>query len=113
MFSRIVDMLKVHPYAQDGRDKEGSAHGQPQGGSGKKKDGGLSLFESGDSVLLSLDALRAIAKTQNLADEDERRFEAALSRLAGHGLSRIPLRPGQSAAEAVTEALSFLSSSRG
>lgn len=111
MFSRIGDMLKVNPPAPDGGRKDGFAQNRHAQDDHRENKGGESGF-GGDSVLLSLEALRAMAKSQGLAPEDARRFEAALARIAGHGLSRIPLRPGQSAAEAVLKTLSFLSSSR-
>lgn len=111
MFSKIGDMLKVNPPAQDGGRKDGFARGQPQEGGGDRK-GGAQDGENADSVLLSLDALRAMAKTQDLSPDGAKRFEEALLRIASHGLSRIPLRPGQSASDAVLETLSFLSSSR-
>lgn len=112
MFSKIGDMLKVNPPAQDGGRKDGNARGQqPYDNQKGGREESRAPF-SGDSVLLSLDALRAIAKSQALPEKDMQSFEAALARLSGHGLSRIPLRSGQSAAEAVIEALSFLSSAR-
>lgn len=112
MFSRIGDLLKVGSTAPDGGRKEGFAQNRQARGE-NRGDKGEENGSGGDRVLLSLEALRAMAQSQNLPLREARLFEEALARIASHGLSRIPLRPGQSAAEAVDEALSFLSSHAG
>lgn len=111
MFSKIGNMLKVNPSAQDGGRKDG----KPQKDNGQAKDTAHVSVEgggAGDSVVLSLEVLTVLAVEQKLSQPQQQEVANGLRRLASHGLFSIPVQPGSTALEAVRAALSYLSSAR-
>lgn len=107
-FSKIGDLLTVKPASPDGGRKEQQKGSLPRQKRGSGATEGTARSE--DAVILSASALRAMIAAENPADAKD--ILARLARLESHGLASLPLLPGQTAAEAVTEAASFLSSAR-
>ncbi|MDE1151362.1 MAG: hypothetical protein PW788_02400 [Micavibrio sp.] len=104
MFNKIGEMLNPANSRQ-----QGGGQGQ-RGGSQARQQAPAADTAFGDTIFLSIDALRALVREDKSLVKQADELLRRLAQLEQHGLQMIPLSAGQPAAQAITEAFSFLKS---
>jgi len=103
MFNKIGGMLNPNGARQQG--------GQGQrGNTPDRQEAATPESAFGDTIFLSIDALRALVREDKSLERQADELLRRLGQLEQHGLQMIPLSAGMSAAAAITEAFSFLKS---
>lgn len=106
MFSKIGALLG--PSSQGGRNG-GDTGGQRRQPHSETADASP---ESGDLVLLSINAVRALVQEEAGLQPQAQELLRKLSQIEQHGLQNLPVRGGQAVADAIREAASFFGSAR-
>ncbi len=106
MFSKISAMLGP---SQRGGNSGGDAGQNRKRQAEEHADGAA---ESGDLVLLSINAVRALVQEEQSLQPQAQELLRKLTVIEQHGLQNLPVRGGQAVADAIREAASFFGSVR-
>lgn len=106
MFSKISAML--------GPSQRGGGNGGDAGQNRKRatEENADGAAESGDLVLLSINAVRALVQEEQSLQPQAQELLRKLTVIEQHGLQNLPVRGTQAVADAIREAASFFGSVR-